>query len=133
MDSYYLPQYTTTNANELLKHCPQVIEHSKREELFSLQGTFLLRNSNSKPGWLALSIVCNNTIMHCLVERDDAGYYCFNMATSYDPNVPTFRPPTFRSIEDFVNFYRYHSLNEHNPRLDTALLCPVHMAVTSTE
>lgn len=54
--AYYLPECTTAAATNLLLH---------REP-----GTFLIRRSQRHPPWLALSVVCRESVVHVLVEYD---------------------------------------------------------------
>uniref|UniRef100_A0A5S6QUI3 SH2 domain-containing protein n=1 Tax=Trichuris muris TaxID=70415 RepID=A0A5S6QUI3_TRIMR len=76
-------------------------------------GTFLIRPSESRKGYYALSIVCNNRIFHCLIERRSG---CFGFAGT---------DALFSSLNDLVFHYSINSMKEHNPNLDTTLVQPV--------
>jgi hypothetical protein len=54
--AYYLPECTTAAATNLLLH--------------RKPGTFLIRRSQRHPPWLALSVVCRESVVHVLVEYD---------------------------------------------------------------
>ncbi|XP_074640608.1 phosphatidylinositol 3-kinase regulatory subunit alpha-like [Tubulanus polymorphus] len=75
-------------------------------------GTFLLRPSR-QPGCIALSIVVNNNVGHCVIQKRDTGY--------------GFADPYFvhNTLQDLVLHYRQTSLAEHNDQLDVQLLYPV--------
>ncbi|KHJ48158.1 SH2 domain protein [Trichuris suis] len=76
-------------------------------------GTFLIRPSESRKGYYALSIVCNGRIFHCLIERKNG---CFGFAGT---------DALFSSLNDLVFHYSINSMKEHNPNLDTTLVQPV--------
>ncbi|TKR77591.1 hypothetical protein L596_018531 [Steinernema carpocapsae] len=81
-------------------------------------GIFLIRCSNTKQGFYALSITCNGDIHHCLIEYRDfrspgnKGYAFLNTQQF------------FATLVDFVRFYSYNSLKDHNPGLDVLLTTP---------
>uniref|UniRef100_A0A1I8ANM8 SH2 domain-containing protein n=1 Tax=Steinernema glaseri TaxID=37863 RepID=A0A1I8ANM8_9BILA len=81
-------------------------------------GIFLIRPSNTKQGFYALSITCSGAIHHCLIEYRDyrspgpKGYAFLNTQQF------------FATLVDFVRFYAYNSLKDHNPDLDVLLTIP---------
>uniref|UniRef100_A0A914VUX2 SH2 domain-containing protein n=1 Tax=Plectus sambesii TaxID=2011161 RepID=A0A914VUX2_9BILA len=82
-------------------------------------GVFLIRPSESKPGFHALSVSCKGRIFHCLVEyrppEAGEGGYGFEHTSLLFP-----------TLVDFVRHYAVHSLRDHNPELDTRLTHPVY-------
>lgn len=76
-------------------------------------GTFLIRPSETKAGFYALSLVCRNKVHNCLIECRD-GMYGF---AGTDVR--------FKSLVEFVVHYSYNSLKDHNPDLDATLRHPV--------
>ncbi|KAK0416748.1 hypothetical protein QR680_012658 [Steinernema hermaphroditum] len=81
-------------------------------------GIFLIRPSHTKQGFYALSITCAGAIHHCLIEYRDyrspgpKGYAFLNTQQF------------FATLVDFVRFYAYNSLKDHNPDLDVLLTVP---------
>ncbi|VDP35249.1 unnamed protein product [Soboliphyme baturini] len=76
-------------------------------------GTFLVRSSESRSGFYALSVVCGGKIHNCLIEcKDDK--YGFAGTDAWFP-----------SLYEFVSYYSSHSLKDHNSDLDIQLLYPV--------
>ncbi|XP_074597293.1 phosphatidylinositol 3-kinase regulatory subunit alpha [Brevipalpus obovatus] len=82
-------------------------------------GTFLIRNS--RKGQLALSIVVNRKVYHCLIYKTDRG---FGFAEPYDIH------PTLKSL---VLHYSQTSLEEHNDHLHTTLAYPIFAEEQSSE
>lgn len=76
-------------------------------------GTFLIRASETRPGYFALSLTCKNRVHSCLIECRN-GKYGFAGTDAL-----------FGSIVEFVQHYSYTSLKGHNPELDTTLRHPV--------
>lgn len=95
---WYYPKIDRLNAEKLLKGKPH--------------GTFLIRKSSTE-GQYALSIVCENSIEHCIIEKTLQGY---GFAEPYN---------IYASLAELVAHYSQHSLVEHNEALNTTLARPV--------
>lgn len=86
-------------------------------------GTFLIRASETRPGFFALSLWLKGAIQNILIEQkrqvpgESASQFGLLGAERY-----------FRSLLDLVRFYSYNSLAAHNQGLDTTLVYP---AITS--
>jgi len=81
-------------------------------------GTFLIRKSSlfASKGYYAMSIMCNHSIHHCLVQQYSNG---FGFA----------KDRIFESLEELVfHYHRRETLNIHNCILNTHLLYPAIMA-----
>ncbi|KRY17355.1 Phosphatidylinositol 3-kinase regulatory subunit gamma [Trichinella patagoniensis] len=76
-------------------------------------GTFLVRCSESRVGFYALSVVCSGRTFTCLIECRD-GRYGFVGTDTYFP-----------SLSDLILHYSAHPLKDHNPNLNTVLKYPV--------
>ncbi|KRX98725.1 Phosphatidylinositol 3-kinase regulatory subunit gamma [Trichinella pseudospiralis] len=76
-------------------------------------GTFLVRCSESRVGFYALSVVCSGRTFTCLIECKD-GNYGFVGTDTYFP-----------SLSDLILHYSAHPLKDHNPNLNTVLKYPV--------
>ena len=80
-------------------------------------GIFLIRPSQSNEGFFALVVSSGGHVHNCLIEysTDKADYsgYAFHNTNLY-----------FASLVDFVRYYSFISLKEHNEQLDTRLLLP---------
>lgn len=96
---YLLEGYTKQDAMNLLTN--------KRD------GTFLIRPSETRPGYFALSLICKSRVHNCLIECRN-GQYGFAGAEAL-----------FGSLVEFVQHYSYNSLKDHNCELDTTLRHPV--------
>lgn len=75
------------------------------------QGTFLIRPNST--GQLALSIVCNDMVYHCIIFKTDRGY---GFAEPYN---------VYGTLNELVLHYAVTSLEEHNDQLRTNLKYPV--------
>ncbi|XP_058838808.1 uncharacterized protein LOC131694261 isoform X2 [Topomyia yanbarensis] len=73
-------------------------------------GTFLIRSRSG--GQYALSITCNDTVNHCIVQRTEQGYGFAEPYNIYD------------SLKSLVLHYANNSLEEHNDTLQTTLKYP---------
>jgi phosphoinositide-3-kinase regulatory subunit alpha/beta/delta len=76
-----------------------------------LTGTFLVRPNST--GQFALSVVCNNRIYHCIINKTERGY---GFADPYN---------IYKSLKALVLHYALNSLEVHNDNLTTALVIPV--------
>jgi len=76
-----------------------------------VNGTFLIRRSRNRQ--YALSIVCNNTVGHCLIYSGQHGH---GFAEPYN---------IYPSLRALVLHYAQNSLEEHNDVLRTTLTYPV--------
>jgi phosphoinositide-3-kinase regulatory subunit len=76
------------------------------------EGTFLIRPSSVAQSY-ALSIVANNMVVHCMIEKRETGY--------------GFAEPYYihETLRDLVLHYRETTLVEHNDILDVTLKYPV--------
>lgn len=92
----------------------------KAEKLFvgTPDGTFLIRESDSRPGEYSLSVKYNTVIKHIKVNRKGNMY-------DLAPDVKA-----FPSIQEMVDHFRTHSLNQHIPGMETTLSIPFKMART---
>uniref|UniRef100_A0A914CSE1 SH2 domain-containing protein n=1 Tax=Acrobeloides nanus TaxID=290746 RepID=A0A914CSE1_9BILA len=102
----------------------QVINHmlNSLPKNADTDGIFLIRPSQTHNGYFALSISMNRTIHSCLIEfRDpktsDVGGFAFLNTNMF-----------FSTLVDFVRYYSYFSLKDHNPNLDTTLKRPVFLS-----
>ncbi|KAG5314724.1 P85A kinase, partial [Acromyrmex insinuator] len=73
-------------------------------------GTFLVRRSRT--GQYALSIVCNDTVQHCIIYATERGY---GFAEPYNIH---------ETLKHLVLHYAQNSLEEHNECLTTTLAYP---------
>lgn len=103
------PSPFENEANWLLQDCTRTDAEKLLAERCS--GTFLIRNSRN--GQYALSVVVDNKIYHCLIQRNGRGY---GFAEPYDIH------PTLKSL---VQHYSETSLEEHNDALHTTLAYPI--------
>jgi len=92
----------------------------KAEKLFvgTPDGTFLIRESDSRPGEYSLSVKYNNVIKHIKVNRKGNMY-------DLAPDAKA-----FPSIQEMVDHFRTHSLNRHFPGMETTLSIPFKVAKT---
>jgi len=90
----------------------------KAEKLFvgTPDGTFLIRESDSRPGEYSLSVKYNNVIKHIKINRKGNMYDLAPDAKS------------FPSIQEMVDHFRTHSLNRHFPGMETTLATPFKVA-----
>jgi len=93
----------------LLPNCDRPQAEAKLAQ--QVNGTFLIRRSRN--GQYALSIVCNNTVGHCLIYSGKNG---FGFAEPYN---------IYPSLRALVLHYAQNSLEEHNDVLRTTLTYPV--------
>ncbi|KAJ1349591.1 hypothetical protein KIN20_005183 [Parelaphostrongylus tenuis] len=75
-------------------------------------GIFLIRPSASQANKLALSVLHGGRVSHCLIEQTPQGWG-FENGGVY-----------FVTIGDFVRYYAYASLEEHNSEIKTTLTMP---------
>ncbi|KOB64500.1 Phosphatidylinositol 3-kinase 60 [Operophtera brumata] len=75
------------------------------------EGTFLIRPNST--GQLALSIVCNNMVYHCIIFKTERG---FGFAEPYN---------VYETLNELVLHYAVNSLEEHNEQLTTTLKYPI--------
>uniref|UniRef100_U5ETW2 Putative adaptor for phosphoinositide 3-kinase n=1 Tax=Corethrella appendiculata TaxID=1370023 RepID=U5ETW2_9DIPT len=95
--TWFLPNCTRNEAEQFLNGKPT--------------GTFLIRARNA--GHYALSIVCNDTINHCIIHETERG---FGFAEPYN---------IYETLTKLVLHYATNSLEEHNDSLQTTLKYPV--------
>ncbi|XP_021697484.1 phosphatidylinositol 3-kinase regulatory subunit alpha isoform X3 [Aedes aegypti] len=74
-------------------------------------GTFVIRPGSGGP--YALSIKCNDTVNHCIIQQTDRGYGFAEPYNIYD------------SLKSLVLHYATNSLEEHNDTLQTTLKYPL--------
>ncbi|XP_055383011.1 phosphatidylinositol 3-kinase regulatory subunit alpha [Condylostylus longicornis] len=95
--TWYSADCTRSHAEQLLANMPT--------------GTFLIRPRMN--GHFALSIVCKNTINHCIIHETERGYAFTELYNIYD------------SLKSLVLHYANNSLEEHNDKLTTTLKHPI--------
>ncbi|CAB4062073.1 PIK3R1_2_3 [Lepeophtheirus salmonis] len=95
-ETWLFPEYDRNKAINVLNGRPN--------------GTFLIRKSRDGKRF-ALSVMCDNNIGHCIIEKGDRGF--------------GFAEPVYASLSDLVVHYSKNSLEEHNDKLRTKLLYPV--------
>lgn len=74
-------------------------------------GTFVIRSGSG--GHFALSIKCNDTVNHCIIQQTERGYGFAEPYNIYD------------SLKSLVLHYATNSLEEHNDMLQTTLKYPL--------
>ncbi|XP_062542671.1 phosphatidylinositol 3-kinase regulatory subunit alpha isoform X3 [Armigeres subalbatus] len=74
-------------------------------------GTFVIRSGSG--GHYALSIKCNDTVNHCIIQQTERG---FGFAEPYN---------IYDSLKSLVLHYATNSLEEHNDTLQTTLKYPL--------
>ncbi|XP_062709364.1 uncharacterized protein LOC109409609 isoform X2 [Aedes albopictus] len=74
-------------------------------------GTFVIRTGSG--GHFALSIKCNDTVNHCIIQQTERG---FGFAEPYN---------IYESLKSLVLHYASNSLEEHNDTLQTTLKYPL--------
>lgn len=84
----------------------------------STDGIFLIRPSQSKLGYFALTITKDTIVHSCLVEYKEARKSDYCGYAFLNTNM------FFSSLMDFVRYYSKISLIEHNAQLDTCLMYP---------
>ncbi|XP_067219254.1 phosphatidylinositol 3-kinase regulatory subunit beta isoform X2 [Chanodichthys erythropterus] len=97
--SWYVGDIKRTKAEDLLR--------GKRD------GTFLIRESQTKKGSYACSVVVDGEIKHCMVYKTATG---FGFAEPYN---------LYGSLKDLVLHYKHTSLVQHNDSLNVTLAYPV--------
>lgn len=75
-------------------------------------GTFLVRKSRQKNKY-ALSVVCNGSTNHCIIDETSRG-----LGFTEPYNI-------YRTLKDLVLHYATNSLEIHNDRLNTVLAYPI--------
>jgi len=85
-------------AEKLLESCPD--------------GTYLVRESHTRPGDYSLSVKYNNEVKHIKINREGKLYDLASDAKS------------FPSIQELVEHFQSHSLNRHFPGMETTLAIP---------
>lgn len=103
-----LPHYD--DSSWLLQECTR--EHAESLLANTPTGTFLIRPRSA--GHYALSIMCKNTVNHCIIHQTERG---FGFAEPYNIYV---------SLKNLVLHYANNSLEEHNDTLVTTLKYPIH-------
>lgn len=81
-------------------------------------GTFVIRSGSG--GHYALSIKCNDTVNHCIIQQTERG---FGFAEPYN---------IYDSLKSLVLHYATNSLEEHNDTLQTTLKYPL-LATTNKQ
>ncbi|KAL2097630.1 hypothetical protein ACEWY4_006837 [Coilia grayii] len=91
------------------------IKRSHAEELLrgKLDGTFLIRESQTQKGSLACSVVVDGEVKHCVIYKTATGY---GFAEPYN---------LYSSLRNLVLHYRHTSLVQHNDSLNVTLAYPV--------
>lgn len=108
-------------------------------------GTYLIRPSETRPGFYALSILHKSRVQNCLIEQrlfQSAAISDAKPAASTASEQQAASTETddsrcrfgfagaghwFDSLVDLVKFYSYNSLKTHNTNLDTTLVYPALM------
>eukprot|EP00040_Diaphanoeca_grandis_P021369 m.113851 g.113851 ORF g.113851 m.113851 type:complete len:782 (-) comp28302_c0_seq1:91-2436(-) len=85
-------------AEKLLESCPD--------------GTYLVRESHTRPGDYSLSVQFNTEVKHIKINREGKMYDLASDAKS------------FPSIQELVEHFQTHSLNRHFPGMETTLAIP---------
>lgn len=97
--SWYYPSYTRDQAIRELKG--------------RKNGTFLIRDRDAHGPPHACSLVANNEVHHCLIQKTRDGY---GFAEPFNLHS---------SLQDLVLHYAHNELTPHNEMLDTKLAIPV--------
>ncbi|XP_065082145.1 phosphatidylinositol 3-kinase regulatory subunit alpha isoform X2 [Ochlerotatus camptorhynchus] len=84
---------------------------AERELAPKPNGTFVIRSGSG--GHYALSIKCNDTVNHCIIQQTERG---FGFAEPYN---------IYDSLKSLVLHYATNSLEEHNDTLQTTLKYPL--------
>ncbi|XP_020619580.1 phosphatidylinositol 3-kinase regulatory subunit gamma-like [Orbicella faveolata] len=79
-----------------------------------VDGTFMIRKSNSRPGNWAVSLKHRGCVKHILVERGPEGFFGLSVKCT-----------TYPTLVDLVRHYHENTLQVHNPELDTTLKFPL--------
>lgn len=90
------------------------IQRPKAEKILegSPDGTFLVRESHTRPGDYSLSVQFDNNVKHIKINRTGNKYDLAPDARS------------FPSIQELVEHFQTHSLNRHFPGMETTLAIP---------
>eukprot|EP00040_Diaphanoeca_grandis_P019004 m.100075 g.100075 ORF g.100075 m.100075 type:complete len:776 (-) comp27218_c0_seq1:153-2480(-) len=80
-------------------------------------GTFLVRESDSRPGDYSLSVQFDSVVKHIKINRHGNLYDLAPDAKS------------FASIQELVEYFQAHSLNRHFPGMETELAIPFKNAI----
>uniref|UniRef100_A0A3Q4GC62 SH2 domain-containing protein n=1 Tax=Neolamprologus brichardi TaxID=32507 RepID=A0A3Q4GC62_NEOBR len=96
--SWYVGAMRRKEAEELLR--------GKRD------GTFLIRDSQTRRGSFACSVVVDGEVKHCVIYRTSTGY---GFAEPYN---------LYSSLRELVLHYRHTSLIQHNQQLNVTLAWP---------
>uniref|UniRef100_A0A915LEF6 SH2 domain-containing protein n=1 Tax=Romanomermis culicivorax TaxID=13658 RepID=A0A915LEF6_ROMCU len=94
-------------------------------------GTFLIRPSETKHGFYALSVVCKQKIQNCMIEKKISEPK-FNAEDQSPASSAQQRysfgfegtENYFACLSDLVKYYSRNSLKSHNPDLDVTLMHP---------
>uniref|UniRef100_A0A8C4GAD4 Phosphoinositide-3-kinase, regulatory subunit 2 (beta) n=1 Tax=Denticeps clupeoides TaxID=299321 RepID=A0A8C4GAD4_9TELE len=90
------------------------IKRVQAEELLQgrLNGTFLIRDSQTQKGSYACSVVVDGDVKHCVIYKTASGY---GFAEPYN---------LYSSLKDLVLHYKHTSLVQHNDSLNVTLAYP---------
>lgn len=91
---------------------------AERELANKPNGTFVIRSGSG--GHYALSIKCNDTVNHCIIQQTERGYGFAEPYNIYD------------SLKSLVLHYATNSLEEHNDTLQTTLKYPLDATSSSS-
>lgn len=93
-----------------------VLDRGEAEALLKdkVDGTFMIRESNRRPGEWAVALKHRGSVKHIEVKRGPDG--CFGFAINYT---------SYPTLVDLVRHYHQHTLQVHNPELDTTLKFPL--------
>lgn len=114
-------QYSMTEDDEDLPHHDERswrlgnLNRTQAEALLrgKRNGTFLVRDS-SKPGCYACSVVVDDEVKHCVINKTPTGY---GFAEPYN---------LYGSLKELVLHYQHTSLVQHNDSLNVTLSYPVY-------
>ncbi|XP_041108520.1 phosphatidylinositol 3-kinase regulatory subunit alpha isoform X2 [Polyodon spathula] len=114
-------QYSMTEDDEDLPHHDERLwrlgnlNRTQAEALLrgKRNGTFLVRDS-SKPGCYACSVVVDDEVKHCVINKTPTGY---GFAEPYN---------LYSSLKELVLHYQHTSLVQHNDSLNVTLSYPVY-------
>lgn len=90
------------------------IQRPKAEKILegAADGTFLVRESHTRPGDYSLSVQYDNNVKHIKINRTGNKY-------DLAPDAKA-----FPSIQELVEHFQSHSLNRHFPGMETTLAIP---------
>jgi len=92
----------------------------------SADGIFLIRVSQSRPGFFALEVTKGATIHSCLIEKGQPNAISHPNSEEWGETGYAFSNTNmfFCTLQDFVRYYSQVPLMEHNFKLDTKLNIP---------